>query len=57
MPPNEKILGLSFELQMPASHGTMNIAFSAVASNALQRKLSKDLATANPATPAIPMEV
>jgi flagellar motor switch protein FliM len=42
MPPTEKVLGLCFELQMPGSHGSMNIAFSAVVSNALLRKLSKD---------------
>jgi flagellar motor switch protein FliM len=42
MPPTEKILGLCFELQMPGSHGSMNVAFSAVVSNALLRKLSKD---------------
>ncbi len=42
MPPTEKILALCFELQMPGSRGSMNIAFSAVVSNALLRKLSKD---------------
>lgn len=42
MPPTEKILGLSFELQVAGSRGSLNLAFSAVASNALQRKLSKD---------------
>ena len=48
MPPTEKILGLSFELQLPGSRGTMNLAFSAVVSNALQRNLSKDLTYRRP---------
>jgi len=42
MPPTEKILSLSFELRMSNSRGSLNLTFSAVASNALQRKLSKD---------------
>jgi flagellar motor switch protein FliM len=42
MPPTEKILALCFELQMPGSRGSLNVAFSAVVSNALLRKLSKD---------------
>ncbi len=48
MPPTEKILGLSFELQLPGSRGTMNLAFSAIVSNALQRNLSKDLTYRRP---------
>jgi flagellar motor switch protein FliM len=42
MPPGDKTLCLSFEINMPESHGVMNVAFPAVASNALLRKLDKD---------------
>ncbi|ABF40638.1 flagellar motor switch protein FliM [Candidatus Koribacter versatilis Ellin345] len=42
MPPTEKILALCFELEMPGCRGSLNLAFSAVVSNALLRKLSKD---------------
>jgi flagellar motor switch protein FliM len=42
MPPGDKTLCLSFEINMPESHGVMNVAFPAVASNALLRKLSQD---------------
>ena len=37
MPPGDKTLCLSFEIHMPESHGVMNVAFPAVASNALLR--------------------
>src|SRR5581483_4764017 len=49
MPPSEKIMALSFELQMGESRGSMNLAFSGVVSNALQRKLSKDWGYQRPA--------
>ena len=42
MPPTDKTLCLSFEIHMPESHGVMNVAFPAVASNALLRKLDQD---------------
>jgi flagellar motor switch protein FliM len=42
MPPGDKTLCLSFEIHMPESHGVMNVAFPAVASNALLRKLAQD---------------
>jgi flagellar motor switch protein FliM len=41
-PPNEKTLSLSFEIRMANSHGMLNLAFPAVVSNALLRKLSRD---------------
>jgi flagellar motor switch protein FliM len=40
MLPNEKILSLSFEIRLPDSRGTLNMAFPAVVANALLRKLS-----------------
>jgi len=43
MPAQEKVLALSFEVTMPASHGVLNIAVPAVVSNALLRKLSTEL--------------
>ena len=42
MPPNDKTLCLSFEIHMPESQGVMNVAFPAVASNALLRRLDHD---------------
>jgi flagellar motor switch protein FliM len=42
MPPGDKTLCLSFEIRMPESHGVMNVAFPAVASNALLRRLDQD---------------
>lgn len=42
MPPTEKVLALSLELQMPGGRGTLNLAFSAVVSSALLRKLSRE---------------
>ncbi len=42
MPPGDKTLCLSFEIHMPESHGVLNVAFPAVASNALLRKLDQD---------------
>ena len=42
MPPGDKTLCLSFEIHMPESHGVMNVAFPAVASNALLRRLDQE---------------
>lgn len=42
MPPNEKVLSLSFEIRMPNVRGALNWAFPAVVSNALLRKLSQE---------------
>jgi len=42
MPPGDKTLCLSFEIRMPESHGVMNVAFPAVAANALLRRLDQD---------------
>jgi flagellar motor switch protein FliM len=41
MPPNEKVLSLSFEIRMPEARGTLNVAFPAAVSNALVRKLNQ----------------
>lgn len=51
MPPEEKNLCLSFEIKMPETRGTMNLAIPAVASNALQRKLSADASYQRPRSP------
>ena len=40
MSPTEKVLSLSFEIRMPEARGMLNVAFPAVVSNALLRKLS-----------------
>lgn len=40
MPPNEKILALSFELHLMDLHGALNIALPAVVANALLRRLA-----------------
>jgi flagellar motor switch protein FliM len=48
MPPTEKVLSLSFEIKMPASRGMLNVIFPAVVSNALLRKLSRDVAYQRP---------
>ena len=48
MPPNEKALALSFEIKMPASRGMLNVIFPAVVSNALLRKLSREIAYQKP---------
>jgi flagellar motor switch protein FliM len=40
MLPTEKILALMFEIRLPDAHGNMNMAFPAVVSNALMRKLT-----------------
>jgi len=41
MPPNEKILSLSFEIRMPEARGMLNVALPATVSNALMRKLAQ----------------
>ncbi len=41
MPPSEKILSLSFEIQMTESRGMLNIALPAAVANALLRKLTQ----------------
>src|ERR1700690_1246289 len=40
MLPLEKVLSLTFEIRLPESRGSLNLAFPAVVSNALLRKLS-----------------
>ncbi len=40
MLPTEKVLSLTFEIRLPESRGSLNLAFPAVVSNALLRKLS-----------------
>jgi flagellar motor switch protein FliM len=42
MTPNERILSLSFEIRMSEVGGLLNVAFPAVASNALLRKLAQE---------------
>lgn len=42
MAPEEKTLSLSFEITMPETRGTLNLAVPAVVSNALLRKISAD---------------
>lgn len=42
MPPEEKILSLSFEVTMPDIRGGLNLAVPATVSNALLRKISSD---------------
>ncbi len=41
MPPNEKILSLSFEIRMPEARGMLNVALPVAVSNALLRKLTQ----------------
>jgi len=41
MLPIEKVLSLTFEIRLPDSRGTLNLAFPAVVANALMRKLSE----------------
>jgi flagellar motor switch protein FliM len=41
MPPNEKILSLSFEICMPEVRGMLNVALPAAVANALLRKLTQ----------------
>lgn len=44
MPPEEKMLSLSFEITMPDVRGGLNLVVPATVSNALQRKISADWA-------------
>lgn len=44
MPPSEKVLTLSFEVTVSEAHGTLQVCFPAVVSNALLRKLSHEWA-------------
>jgi len=48
MPPDEKNLCLSFEVKMPETRGTLNLAVPAVVSNALLRKISADCSYRRP---------
>ncbi len=41
MPPNEKILSLSFEIRMSEARGMLNVALPAAVANALLRKLTQ----------------
>ena len=52
MPPDEKMLFLSFEITMPETRGTFNVCVPAVVSNALLRKISASFAFARPRVPA-----
>ncbi len=51
MPPEEKNLCLSFEIKMPETRGTLNLAVPAVVSNALLRKISADFSYQRPRSP------
>lgn len=51
MPPDEKTLGLSFEIRMSESRGTLNLAVPALVSNALLRKISADSSYQRPHSP------
>lgn len=48
MPLEEKTLALSFEITLPDSRGTLNLAVPAVVSNALLRKLSTEWVRSKP---------
>jgi flagellar motor switch protein FliM len=48
MSPDEKNLCLSFEVKMPDTRGTLNLAVPAVVSNALLRKISSDCSYRRP---------
>jgi len=43
--PNESVLALSFEIRMPETRGTMNVAFPGVVSSALLRKMDEQWMT------------
>jgi len=53
MPAQEKTLTLTFEVTMTASRGMLNIAFPAVVSSALLRKLARELVSQRPRGPAV----
>lgn len=42
MAPGEMTLSLSFEIRMPETHGTLNLIFPSVISNALLRKMARE---------------
>jgi len=46
--PNEMTLSLSLEMTMPEAHGTLNLIFPSVVSNALLRKISQEWAYHKP---------
>lgn len=48
LPPEEKTLALSFEIRVQESRGTLTVAFPAVVSNALLRKLANENAYQRP---------
>lgn len=48
LPPEEKTLALSFEIKVQESRGTLTVAFPAVVSNALLRKLATENAYQRP---------
>lgn len=48
LPPEEKTLALSFEIKVQESRGTLTVAFPAVVSNALLRKLANENAYQRP---------
>jgi flagellar motor switch protein FliM len=56
LPPDEKTLSLSFEVTMPETRGTLNVAVPAVVSNALLRKISADWTYQKPRGPAAARE-
>jgi flagellar motor switch protein FliM len=52
MPPDDKMLALTFSITMPESRGTLQLAVPASVSTALLRKLSVDWAYSKPQGPA-----
>ncbi len=56
MPAQEKTLTLTFEVTMTDSKGMLNIAFPAVVSSALLRKLATELVSQRPRGPAVNQE-
>ncbi len=45
IPPAEKVLSLSFEIKIPGTHGSLNLAFPASVSSSLLRKISEQWLT------------
>ena len=56
MPAQEKTLTLTFEVTMAVSRGNLNIAFPAVVSSALLRKLARELVSQRPRGAAVYQE-
>ena len=52
MPPDDKVLALTFAITMPETRGTFNLAVPAAVSTALLRKLTADWAYRKPSGPA-----